>query len=60
MKLKGARVLSKTEQQSIHGGLIPDKCDQNNGNTGQSCNTHSDCTGPGSPVCHRGCCNTWV
>lgn len=59
MNLEGARVLNKAEQKSIVGGLIPGKCNYSNGNTGQSCDTHSDCTNP-SAVCHRGCCNTWV
>ncbi len=52
-------VLSKTAQKEINGGGVPGGCRRTNGNTGQSCNSHSDCK-VASAVCHQGCCNTWV
>jgi hypothetical protein len=57
------KALSKADQKEINGGGIPPGwCRRTNGNTGQSCNNHSDCTVNAalSPVCHQGCCNTWV
>jgi hypothetical protein len=61
LKLDGAQQLSKKEQKEISGGAItPGICVRKNGNTGQSCTTDSQCTGPNFPVCHWGCCNTWA
>ena len=59
LKLNGAQKLNTSEQKNIMAGL-PVLCKRVNGNTGQVCTTDAECTGPNSPVCFNGCCNTWV
>ena len=58
LNLVGAQELTKKEQKIIQGGVVG-PC-RNLGDTGQICNTTSDCTGSGDPVCFRGCCNILV
>ncbi len=53
-----AKTLSQKEQKQIMGGVFT-WCN-GLGETGQRCVNHSDCTGPGNPVCHNGCCNILV
>ncbi|WP_136667719.1 hypothetical protein [Flavobacterium sp. H122] len=59
LNLEGIQELNSNEQKSITAGLI-ELCKRVNGNTGQTCSTDAECTGPNSPVCFNGCCNTWV
>lgn len=59
LKLEDAQKLTNNEQKSINGGLIY-ACKTGSGYTGQSCSNDSDCIGPNSPFCFKGCCNTWV
>ena len=51
--LKGAKVLSKKEQQSVSGGLGPGACFPTGGEI-VHCDTTCHCPG----IWHNGCC--WV